>query len=204
MEIPMGEPEQKREPTSDRDDAGTGSFKLKDLYRPASADVGVKKRLLIVPVGKPGRHDFVRTHPSPDYRTVAALIRFSDERDFYLVSGAVGADLEGEHFLATLHLTINRQGTVSLWPVPLPGADGKHSTWHRSATMAAEQAQTKWVSLRSNMNLRAYDIFEAINKNIPEPEWPEESMEVIVQIAFRDRYVDSLNHPVVKRLWGET
>ena len=44
----------------------------------------------------------------------------------------------------------------------------------------------------------------AVNQNIPEPVWPTESFEEIVKIAFRDKLIDRPDHPVIKRLRGET
>jgi hypothetical protein len=111
-------------------------------------------------------------------------------------------ELPGEYFPATLFLAITRQGVLTLWPVRLPGPDGRHSEWHRSAMEAAQAAQARWIKIRANMGLGAYDIFEAENVNIPDPVWPDETFEEIVRVAFRDRFIDSSEHAVVKRLRG--
>ena len=37
---------------------------------------------------------------------------------------------------------------------------------------------------------------------IPDPDWPELSFAEIFRIAFKDRLINSLDHPVVKRLRG--
>jgi hypothetical protein len=162
----------------------------------------VKKLLKTVPVRRPGSQDFVRTHL--EHRlTPAALIELKSERETYFLAPQMVSELAGEYFVATLYLTITRQGVVSLWPVRLPGPDGKHLEWHRSAMEAAEAAQTRWIKIRANMNLGAYEIFEALNDNIPAPVWPEESFEQIIRVAFRDRFIDSIDHPVVKRLRGQ-
>jgi hypothetical protein len=52
------------------------------------------------------------------------------------------------------------------------------------------------------MSLGAYEIFEAMGK-LPEPEWPDLTFEQILEIAFRDRFISDLNHPVLRRLRGE-
>ena len=77
----------------------------------------------------------------------------------------------------------------------------KHNEWHRSAAEAAELAMHRWVRLSANMALGAYEIFEAIG-NLPEPIWPELPFSEILRIAFRDRMIESLDHPVVQRLRG--
>jgi hypothetical protein len=164
--------------------------------------VGVKKLLTTVPVRKPNRQDFVRVHPDQAYRlTPAAIIEVKEDREFYLVPPGMAQQLPGEFSVATLYLTINRQGVVHLWPVKLPGLDGKHNGWHRSAAEAAERAMKKWVRVTSSMSLGAYEIFEA-NGDLPEPVWPDYSFKEILQIAFRERIVHMPDHPLVQRLLG--
>src|SRR5690349_6819105 len=125
--------------------------------------VGVKRLLTTVPVRKPNRQDFVRVHRSPDYRlTPAAIIELTEDREVYLVTPSMAAELPGEFTTATLFTTINRQGVVHPWPVKLPGPDGRHNEWHRSAAEAAEIAIDRWVRVTANMSLGAYEIAEVI------------------------------------------
>jgi hypothetical protein len=164
--------------------------------------LGVKKLLTTVPVRKPNRQDFVRVHPDPAYRlTPAAIIELKEDREVYLLTPAMASELPGEFAAATLFTTVNRQGVLHLWPVKLPGADGKHNEWHRSAAEAAERAMKQWVRLTANLSLGAYEMFEAMG-DLPEPEWPDLPFPEILKIAFRDRIVDTANHPVVRRLQG--
>jgi hypothetical protein len=165
--------------------------------------VGVRKLLTTVPVRKPNRQDFVRVNPDPGYRlSPAAIIELKEDRETYLVTPQVAPDLADEFSVATLFTAINRQGVPFLWPVKLPGPDGKHNDWHRSASEAAERAMAKWIRMKANMSLGAYDVFEAAG-GLPEPEWPDLSFQEILKTAFRDHIVDSTEHPVVKRLLGE-
>ena len=144
----------------------------------------------------------MRVHPDPAYRfTPAAIIEVREDRETYLVTPEMAPGLQGEFASATLFLTVNRQGQVQLWPVKLPGPDGRPNEWNRTAAAAAERAMEKWVRVTSSMSLGAYEIFEA-SGNIPEPVWPDHSFEEIVGIAFRDRLVDRPDHPLVQRLKG--
>jgi hypothetical protein len=164
--------------------------------------VGVKKLLTTVPVRKPNRQDFVRVHPDPAYRlTPAAIIEVREEREVYLVTPDIARAIPGEFATVTLFTTINRQGTLHLWPVKLPNPEGRHNEWHRSAAEGAERAQRKWVRITSSMTVGAYEIFEA-SADLPDPVWPEFSFPEILSIAFRDRIVDRANHPLVQRLKG--
>jgi hypothetical protein len=195
-------------PSESRHHGGGGSPDL-NPFDPASLrldqsfmDTGVRRLLTTVPVRKPNRQDFVRVHPGEDYRlTPAAIIELTEDREVYLVPPDVASEVPGEFSVATLYTTINRQGVLHLWPVKLPGPDGRHNEWHRSAAEAAERAMKRWVRVTANMSLGAYEIAEATG-DIPEPEWPQFSLGEMLQVAFRDRIVDSLDHPLIRRLRG--
>ena len=162
---------------------------------------GVKKLLTTVPVRKPNPQDFVRVHPAPEYRETLAVIELKDDREIYLLPPPIARELPGEFKTAVLHTAINRQGVVHLWPVWLPTPDGRISEWHRSAAEAAELAMRRWIRIKANMGLGAYEIFEAAS-TIPDPEWPEIPFSELLRIAFRARLVDRLDHAVIKRLRG--
>ena len=164
--------------------------------------VGVKKALLTVPVRKPGRQDFVRVHPDESFRLETAVLELKEDRETYLVDPNIWHELPGEIVPKVLCTTINRQGVLTLWPIRLPGEDGRHDEWNRSALEAAEMAQKRWIRVAANMGLGAYEVYEAVG-NIPEPEWPEIDFQEILRIGFRDRFITSLDHPVVLRLRGE-
>jgi hypothetical protein len=162
---------------------------------------GVKKLLTTVPVRKPNPQDFVRVHADPEYRAALATIELKDDREFYLVPPAVARELPGEFVMATVYTAINRQGIVHLWPVRLPASEGRILEWHRSAAEAAELAMRRWVRIKANMSLGAYEIFEAVG-TIPDPEWPDLPFQELLRIGFRDRLVNHTDHAVVKRLRG--
>jgi hypothetical protein len=157
-----------------------------------------------VPVRKPNRQDFVRVHSDPQYRlTPAAIIEVKEDREVYLVLPGIAQQLPpGEFSVVTLYLAINRQGVLFVWPVKLPGPDGKHNEWHRSAAEGAERAMGVWVRVTANMSLGAYEIREATGE-LPDPEWPAFPFEEILRVAFRDRIVDRADHPLLQRLRGE-
>src|SRR6266566_4648420 len=57
---------------------------------------GVKKLLTTIPVRKPAPQDFVRVHPSPDYRDNFPIIELKDEREEYIVTAGLVPELNGE------------------------------------------------------------------------------------------------------------
>jgi hypothetical protein len=163
--------------------------------------VGVKKLLTTIPVRKPNPQDFVRVHPSPDYRRNVICIDLKDDREHFLVHREIAPELAGETVMKTIFTAINRQGVLFFWPVTIPPHDGKQLEWWRSMREAAELAMPRWVRLKANMSLGAYEIFEA-QGSIAEPDWPDLPFQELLRIGFRDRLIDCVDHPVIKRLRG--
>jgi hypothetical protein len=63
-------------------------------------------------------------------------------------------------------------------------------------------ATGKWVRVQANMSLGAYEIYEASAK-WTEMEWAVPSFQELLKIAFKDRFIRAMDHPVVRRLRGE-
>jgi hypothetical protein len=63
-------------------------------------------------------------------------------------------------------------------------------------------AATKWVRVAANKNLGAYEVFEAMG-TWGEPTWNLPSFQEVLRIAFKDRFIKALDHPVLRRLRGE-
>jgi hypothetical protein len=162
---------------------------------------GVKKLLTTVPVRKPKPQDFIRVHSDEAYRADVAIIELEEERENYLVTPNTAADLQNELRVKTLFTAINRQGMVFLLPVPVTAADMRILEWHRSLREGAEMAMRRWVRVQANRNMGAYEISEATGA-IPEPTWPDVPFRELLRIAFRDRFIDRLDHPVVRQLRG--
>ena len=62
-------------------------------------------------------------------------------------------------------------------------------------------AKVVWLRISANMDLKGYDIFEAA-ASLPEPIWPETTMDELLEVAFRGRIITSLDHPVVQDRLG--
>jgi hypothetical protein len=179
--------------------ADLGKLRLSQDF---AATLGVKKLLTTVPVRKPSGQEFIRVHPGETYRLPTTVLELKDEREMYLVARELWGELPGELKPVALYTTVNRQGVVFLWPVRLPSEDGRIDEWNRSALEAAERAAQRWVRVKANMSLGAYEIFEATG-NLPEPKWPDCDFKTLLETAFKVRYIDSVDHPVIRRLRGE-
>jgi hypothetical protein len=184
-----------------------------DPYDPAAlrltedfaATIGVKRAILSIPVRKPDKAWFVRTHPGADYRLQTAVIELKEDRgETYLVSPALWPELATEATFSprALFTAINRQGVLFVWPVRLPGSDGRVDEWSRTALESAQRAADKWSRVVANMSLGAYELFEA-NGQLPEPEWPDLTFQQILRTAFKDRFIAAPDHAVLRKLRGE-
>jgi len=196
---PDGFPGDASNESSDRDLFDLERLRLSQNF----ADVvGVKKKTITVPVRKPHRQLFFRVHPDESWRLETAVLVVKEDRETYLVDPTLWAELSGEIVPTVLFTTISRQGVIFLWPIRLPGEDGRHDAWNSSALEAAQLATEEWIRLAANMHLGAYEVFVATG-DLPEPEWPEVSFQDLLKIAFKDKFIQGLDHPAIRALQGE-
>jgi hypothetical protein len=163
----------------------------------------LERPLLSLPIRKPGRHDFVRTHGDPAFSLDVGLLRIRDEQEeIFVVTGSMVALLEKEIRPSRLFLTATATGVIAVWPVNLPRGGGNTDGWSASALQIAEMAKTQWVSCRSNLSLGAYEATVGVG-GPGEPVWPKKSFAELLEIAFRGRIIATTDHPAVRRLSGE-
>ena len=164
----------------------------------------VKKVLAQLPVRKPSKEWFCRTHPEPDkYSVDTAVLELKEDGEIYFIPPALRDALSGEAcvHIKRLWLAVNRQGDAFIWQIRIPGADGKIDSWNDSALAAANKATTQWVRLAANRRMGGYDMSVA---NISdEPCWPELPFNELLRIAFKGKVIETLDHPVLRRLRGE-
>ena len=66
------------------------------LSQDFASAVGVKRLIKTVPVKKPSKEWFVRTHPDPAYRLQTAVLELKEDRETYLVSPGLWPELAAE------------------------------------------------------------------------------------------------------------
>lgn len=168
-----------------------------------AGEIGVTKELVVCPVRKPNKQEYVRVHSSPDFSLRVFILELKEERETYLVMPEVASALPGEVRVVTLRLATNRQGAIFLWPVAEPNIEGRETAWGISARTAAAMAVDSWVRIVANMSQGAYDVFTAPGA-LGNPTWPDKSMRDILAIAFGESFIiRDAGHPVIRRLLGE-
>lgn len=181
----------------------SASAALKSLRLPANygATLGVKKLLTLVPVGKPKKPQFFRTHAAPEMTYEVMLLEQKESREYYGVMPDVAQEVSKLVQPVQLHAAIDRQNNVFLIPVPLPGENGTRNPWHESLAQAVEHAKLNWLRITANMHAGGYDVFVAEGA-LPEPVWPAHDIDTLVDVALRGKIITSLDHPVIQTLLG--
>jgi len=164
--------------------------------------VSTKKILNIVPVKRPNKQEFFRIKSGDEWVFQTMVLELKEDRETYIVSPALFANLEQEIKPVCLYTAYTRRGDFFLIPVMLPRM-GKQNSWHESLQQAVNEAKSAWVRAVPNQSLGGYDIVEALGA-IREPALPEDVAGItqLLPIAFRNKVVDTLDHPIVKRLEG--
>lgn len=153
----------------------------------------MRRLLTTIPVRKPAKEWWVQVHSSEAYRLYILVLELKEDREIYLVDPTLWDALAAEPCCdgRLLVTAINRQGTLFLWPIRLPGADGKIDEWNRSALEAVERAGSHWIRIAANMNLGAYDLLSAEAANLAPAQWPS--------LSFRGDPADCLQGPPHRR-----
>jgi hypothetical protein len=167
---------------------------------PGEAASGAVEVLTRILVRKPQRHEFFRVHP--DHVLDSTVFTDKEDREsFYFVTPTMRGPLVGEARPVLLVPAVTRQNALFIWPVSLPSEDGRRNAWTETAQEAMYLAREHWVRLAADMSWGTYRIYRAEGQ-LSDPVWPDKPFEELLEIAFKDRVIDSPDHPVLRRLRG--
>lgn len=180
-----------------------GLADLSRLKLATAAEATVSRKVLMtVPCRKPGRQEWIRVRSGDEWKLSTNTLVSREENKVYLVEPELWPQVVGDLVPTQLVTVINRQGVVSLWPLRLPGSDGRSCDWHTSALEASLLAEQRWIKVTSNMALSAYEVHEALG-TLSEPEWPDATFEQLIKLAFKDAFIETEEHPLLLRLQGK-
>jgi hypothetical protein len=167
-----------------------------------SEGLGVKRLITTIPCRKPNKTEWFRVRPGEEWRLTTAVFETDGvDRRTYLVAAHLRDQIADNLAPAMLVMCVNRAGDPFIWRIKLPGADGRTNSWTSSALAAAAEAETSWCRMVANMTSCDYSLYTSV-ADWPEPRWPELPFPEVLRLAFRDGYIDSLEHPVLRELRG--
>jgi hypothetical protein len=195
-------------PTSPRDVFDQlDSFRLRQSFD----KVKTKRPLTTVGIRKPQKHEWYQVHP--EYRYEGTLFEEKEEglsREwFFPATEEVMAELEDLSVSGLKNVCVfwwtNRKKNTFIWPVVMADNDGRQNEWHASMyEMMTEHGCGRWCRIEAGDG--GYNPETAENADLPAPEWPAVAkFGDVLRVAFTKggRVVDSLDHPLLKRLRGE-
>jgi hypothetical protein len=165
------------------------------------AAIRVVTETVSIRVGRPDKRRFFRVRDGADWELDCAILEPSKEDGAFLVLGDCLQELESELSFVKLVLCMTRDGEISLWPLKLPGPDGRTNRWSESAMVAADIARHAWIRLVSNLSAGCY-VVQRPELELEAPVWPDKPFLHYLKLAFRDRTIQNMDHPVVRKLLG--
>jgi hypothetical protein len=174
--------------------------KYRKAKAPAAEEVFSDGAQSTIPVRKPGSRNFFRAHPDEEYRLYNVPVVEDDQHEWHIIAADLEIPEDVERFISHVNLItcLNHKGTLFLWPY-------KNSTndWSKSASRIVRRAVGEWVRLSADMDANGYRIEIApAELRAVEPAWPRMTFEEILNTAFEDKSIDSLNHPVIRSIRG--
>lgn len=160
--------------------------------------------MVTIPVGRPPKHCFWRGHPDPQNSTYLYTLdaqKLGGE-GLYAVSAEVGAIIPDQIRPVQLRLAVTAQGAPYIVPIPQAGLDGRTNPWHESLARAFALSQQCWIRVSANLSRGCYDVFQA-QGTLPDPQWPTEAFEPLLELAFQGRMITDIHHPLVQQLLGQ-
>jgi hypothetical protein len=194
---------QTTEPKDERVGAALGIFSdLKKLEVTPETPIGATEILSTVVVRRPKNNEFVRVHTDPANTLITTLFEDKDEGEAYLVAPHIRPIMIAGVSVRMLALAVNQMGNAFIWPVPTDDTQSRRNAWNESAREAYHKAKTDWIKLVGDRGAGHYRLYRAEGQ-LPNPRWPEgRSFPELLSIAFRNRMVDTEDHPVIRAMRG--
>jgi hypothetical protein len=154
--------------------------------------------------------DFVRLHPdeenywSPELCFVNVPIQGMKRDTLHLIDEDLALQYLSGGKISRFRLAFATKpfDVFFLCHVPSQNID---NSWNTSNLQACEQAKSQWVQVTSRKaeGAEQYKIDLARDPDaFPEPKWPKQFLDNLVNVTFTGRMIDHENHPALLRLIG--
>jgi hypothetical protein len=118
-------------------------------------------------------------------------------RDPYLVTPKIAGQKKEEDTIRPVLIVryVTMAGEEGLWALKLNPPDGKSNNWNKSALNILELAESGWVRMVNAGKHYRYQPSKKTLKEVP-PKFTDRTFKDLIDIAFKDRIVNSLDHEI--------
>jgi hypothetical protein len=162
---------------------------------------GISEVLTNIRICKPDKAWWIRVHPDEaNYMLQTIVIELKDRGETYLVNPSLRKQLSKEPTLQVrrLYLAINRQGELFIWSVRVPKPNRPADRYLRPIQEAVQLGKNIWIRVYWDDDSKTHVVLKSDLEE--EPLWPDKPFADLVELAFGDFYIDSMDHPIVKEL----
>lgn len=156
-----------------------------------------EKEISRIKVKRPGDQMWFRTHP--EYEICVMLFEYQHDEKIYVITVSMQPYFQGLGRKHLLYPYVTTNGVLGLWPVKLANDSGELHSYPESAHDAARKARKKWIRIESDRDAGQY-VSVILKRKKEDPKWPDYDQSKWLKLGFKDRLIDSLDHPVVQEL----
>lgn len=93
---------------------------------------------------------------------------------------------------------------IFLSDIPEPNEEGDDNNFNKTRRECHKIAEDKWITIYQNAEGTGWDHEEAL-EDLGEPKWSPEPKTMLeaVELAFKDKFVNSDDHPALKLIRGK-
>jgi hypothetical protein len=154
------------------------------------------------PIQKPMKSKYVRVHPDLTYRQPSIrTFTDSDTSELYYVDPDLELPeaVESQTRITDLYAAQTHDGTNFIWFV-----HHSDTSWYRAAVTSIRTCSRAWRRVIARKSANTYDLYEP-EQSIPEPDWSAlPPFLEMVESGFEDRMIQTVDHPVFRKLRGFT
>ncbi|QWD67155.1 hypothetical protein [Polynucleobacter sp. MWH-Aus1W21] len=151
--------------------------------------------------GKLSKQRFSRIHPGEEYKFPIYVVEDKESGEEYLATPDMAPHLGRMAQAKILRLAVDNAGTPKLIAEPIIDQSAKTTLWTTTMREAIERAENEWVRIESNMESQQYFVIVAA-ADLGEPNWPNQSMDKLIEAVFLGRVISHEDHPLIQQLQG--
>lgn len=180
-------------------------FMVKPEYEADSN--AVKQVRMSIKVGKPSPEEYIMVKDGPEFTVDVMLYEDKESKDSnnrtYLVAPEVVPVLWDRNACkpARIFCLITTTDKILLSDVGLAKPGQALNVYNSTRLKAYEIAKERPIAIVAGDS--GYEVKYPLS-TLPKPSWPEEytSIEPLMELAYKDRVIETTEHPIVKRILG--